>query len=144
MSDHQDQARLTVVGSIYHQRIDEEAFAVEIRYQRLLSDSSRYYQDEVRVEREWVEIPLGRVKSPGLIVVENREGLFVLTQPTTEQQEDMVNRVVEVGVWCEGEITPILTIHPTEQQPMSVHPGADYSIRCRHKGAKCLVTVFPR
>lgn len=90
--------RLTVVGTVYHQRPGEQPTAVPFQFTRSLEIDEQPYERHTTVsDFEWVKLDLGWLQGRvGTIVIANRDG-GSQTNPTDEERVQLKQRVLLVG-----------------------------------------------
>jgi hypothetical protein len=89
-------AHVLILETVYHRPDDDaQPTALESRYARPLAAGRAVERKEGEAAGTWQPLP---GTGGGLLVVVNREGRFVGTRPTAEEQAQMAARVLEVGV----------------------------------------------
>lgn len=146
MADEPDRtAKLTVVAQVSYRRGDGNPVAMALKYTRLCV-ADQAYRREVKIGPTWVALDLGWVPVASLVVVENKEGEFK-KNPSDEEREEADSRVVEFGVYREGEdpsrATPAVLLRPQEWRGLEFVEGARVAVRCRAGTAACVVSAFP-
>ncbi len=135
----EDVDRLSFVGQLVLLSNLDVPVAAEISFERLLKTKEEpYCRTRVTVGEEWTPVDMGWVKSPGMVVIKNRETKFGVV-PTPEQKEEAAGKVVELSFLPEGPAHII--IYPKETQPLSVARDGLW-MRCRHGTTTCSLEVF--
>jgi hypothetical protein len=96
---HKD--RITIVGHVVHQHWGDNAIGLNFRHSEMLDLQIQPFQRRFEIPPEGVKLEkmVGMMMEPGhvgLIVIENRTGRGMLTNPTEEQRQAMKTMVLSV------------------------------------------------
>lgn len=146
-------ASLVMIASTYFQDAGEEPTLVEHRQRRTLLTHEQPYQRRLLVEPgAWQPIDRGWIKAASLLIVRNLEGQSLRAVPTAEQQAQINERVVEIGVEvytpddpAQCAVVALLALVRPEM-PCSFEPAYLPSVRWRCAGkepVRVQITLFP-
>lgn len=143
-------ARLTIVESVYQQHGTVGIVAaVESRSNRWLKSDQRAFVDEFTTGNTWQTVSFGRLKSIGMIVIENLAGNQFTVVPTPEERERVAGLEIEVaflpkeGGYSGQDLQPTLRVQPGESSRFQVVEGMEIHLRCTRGEAPCLITTIP-
>jgi hypothetical protein len=147
--------RLVVVESVYHQRTGEQPIQVRpSRFERDLATAEQPFVREFRAEADWKPLETGWLDRAGTLVFHNLEGSGLTAIPTQEEREEILSRVVELGVaeredtgrrtqWSSPvEVVPFASVRPGESCRLEPVNLFRLRVRCR-PGARCVLTLLP-
>lgn len=150
--------RIAVVETVYHQAAGEQPTSVESRFQRWLEGNEqpcvrRCHDRENVATEDWKPLDAGWIRQAGMIVLTNDEGRFSQTIPTSQEHDEAIARVIEVGCYPVGEwdMSPetsivllacwlVLPGESLRAQPVNLK---SLRVRCRKGTAKFTLCVFP-
>lgn len=90
--------RVTVLDKVYHQVHGSNPEAIECKFSCDLETTEQLYKRHLQVTEEWQSLDCGWLKDKvGMLVIHNSEGRFLTVNPTTEQQNAVSKKVVEVA-----------------------------------------------
>jgi len=93
---------LTIIETVYHRPLGEEATAVETRLSRSLSVDEQVYERRCRVSESLEALDLGwfadHPESIGCIRIANDEGKFLQVNPTDKQREESAAKLLILSV----------------------------------------------
>jgi hypothetical protein len=140
--------RIIVVETIYFRPAAADGAglsAVDARFLRKLKTDEQPFIRHTNVGDQWVKFDCGWVEKPSMIVVENREGIWVQVNPTQEERSEVKKRIVEVcfAPRAKDEDRCDISIPPGEVLRFSPTDASMLMIRCRHGRAKIVVHAFP-
>lgn len=140
-------ARITVVHVLYHQSPERDAKGVESRFTRIISDDGQPYMRETRFEDQWSLLDTGWIKSPGIVVIENR-GTHFRVNPTEDEERRARAKSILVGVrpslFGDTDPTPFAVIPPGESLTLTPASDSTLFVRCAAGSVAGVIHAFPR
>lgn len=137
--------RTTVNLNVYHEQTGEPIFGVSKSFHFSCESQEQAYQRRITVSETPVALNLGWiVNSPGLLVIENREGTLAKTIPTEQERETLANQSVILQFCSSDQRTHGIEI--PAGQSFAVRPSLDapLSVYCVKGTAAILVTALAR
>jgi len=132
-----EQARLTVVETVYHQTIDEDPTEVDSRYSRLLKSDEQPFVRRCKATETPQGIPQECwLTKASMVTIRNLEGVYpgpVL--PSQEEKDEIAGLVIIVNdLWI---VPPGETFRGTPKDLSKV------TVSCLQGAARYLLNVFP-
>lgn len=91
------QERLTVVGVVHHQPVDQPPYSIPVRFSHGLTTKDEQPYERKRTATEtWEPLDCGWIEKSGYVVIINRETTAGDTNPTPERIKEIEARVLEV------------------------------------------------
>lgn len=129
--------RMTAALTIHHESLGENPVSVESRWWDLLETREQPYERRIVVTPEGVDMDFGHVQNPGMVVIQNRTGQGLQTNPSEEQKKD--NRlqilIIEPGGWI---------VRPGRAHVGDVSHCDKLRMRSLRGDLRITVVVFPR
>jgi hypothetical protein len=147
VSDISNVVRLGVVETVYLQRPGGQPVSVESRFSRRLLSDEQPYLRQFKVGPEWTLLDRGWLTECSCLVLSNEEGRFHQVQPTPEERDAALRKVVEVGVCFNDDMRDLIyrfaVVRPLESGRFEPADLAAIRIRCLDGPAKVSLTLFP-
>jgi hypothetical protein len=158
-------ARMTVVGTVFHQLPNERPFALPTKYEEKIESDETPYSRKMKLGTEWKPIDTGWFATPSVINTDTHESptsereeikcsLLCLSHdpvirqviPTSEEVEEESRIYVELGlISLDGSyITEFSSLRRGRDLRIPLPNLRDLRIRATSPGAKVTVTLFPR
>lgn len=142
---HNDRSRIGVVSLLYHQQPGVEPTSIDSRFSRWLESTEQPYLRKIVIKEEWSSLDLGWIGDKvGMLLVKNEEGHFQI-QPTDEQRQEMMARIVDITLVYHNVIIPepFAFIPPLESAQFAPYAAQNLRLRCRQGQAKITLAVMP-
>lgn len=152
-------SQIIVVEMLYHMPLEDQPTCTESRFSRWVMSDEQPYRRVCKVKEDWQGIDIGWLvdSGVGMLHIENTEGISLQTQLTEQEQSNLNNRILEVGIAVSEaqqrqrtmhdpvmlQISTFARIPPKESIRFTPLEGATYVIRCRHDTARCIITALP-
>lgn len=136
-----NQARITVIETIYFQSPDSQPIGTEDRTLITLDTDEQPYIRNLTIGPEWKRLDAGWLETASLIHLRNNEGTYLDKHPTEEERAEMNGRIVEIA----GDQTPpFALVRPGRSIRMEPYCLDSTFLRCCSGSAKCTLTIFPK
>jgi hypothetical protein len=138
-------ARITVVGQMVHTDESGGLSVAEDRYSRPCKDGKEQtYQRKIFIGPSWEKLNTGWVKEIGELHLQNREAKNWQNNPTPQELEEALSRIVQLGINVDSRHIAIATIRPGGRR-LALEPvsSEEFYVRCLNGTAECFLTVMP-
>lgn len=141
---HDDKARIGVVSLLYHQQPGVDPISIDSRFSRWLESTEQPYLRKITIKEEWTPLDLGWIGDKvGMLLIKNEEGHFQI-QPTEEQRQEVMARIVELAVESAAGIIVLWgLVRPLESIQFEPSNAQYLRLRCRKGQAKITLAVMP-
>lgn len=149
-----DNDRATVTINVHHEHYGEMPQSASYTFSRFLDTQEQPYQRRAQAQQAWGLLDTGWLgEAVGILCLENRAGLGLLTNPTDEEQDAIDAQVVELGVAAmvnDAEGKPVSGCVPFAQVPPGCStlfhacPGVRYYLRCLGASTRVNLFILPK
>lgn len=137
----QGKDRITVQMNVYHESFGNQPYQISTSYSASLETIEQPYHRRTVIGNEWTPLDLAHLSdNPGLIVIENRTGAMLHTNPTLEERMIIDLAVLEIDLGG----GPLLFVKPKRFQVLDIANPATIKMRSRQGECKIAWTIFPR
>lgn len=136
-------AILSLIVQMHHSPVGEDGTAHRAAADiGLLTDESCYCRT-ITVGKDWQPVTYAHLESCSCLVLENRYGQGLPTQPTLEERKAIADHRMEVCFTPDRFAKPVLSIPPKFGVPLMLDGDTAVYIRTNGEEAKIKVTVVP-
>jgi hypothetical protein len=139
----EDHPRFSIVETLYHQPAGEQPTSIASRYYRWLESDKPPYNRKYKIGETWETIDLGSLTKVAHISIYNLEGQFAGINPTHEQVEEALAKVVEVAYSDSDEPEGQWIVHPGENHRGTPVDPTMLKVKCRSGEATIRVVIIP-
>lgn len=137
--------RITVQLAMHYQQFGEEPVSGSASFSYQIEQSEDpAYQRWHRASEKWKPLETGWVRAVGYVLLENRAGKGLNTNPSPEQLEEFSKQVILVATDDPSQATKVSPLQIMPGHSMMLCPTGPLFIRCASGDVKFNVTVFPK
>ncbi len=137
----QSKNRETVVETVCHRVVGEEATSLETGYSRDLESDEQVYERRAVATEKWQPLDCGWLEgNVGLLIIRNEGGKSPQVNPTEAEKEELAKRVIEIAYPVSGR----WLIPPGASMRGYPIDASNLAIRCQHSTAKYRLFLIPK
>lgn len=138
--------RIVVVESVYHQQGTDSPTVVDCRFNRWLETEGSPFSYKGSVKDYWEVLPsiTGANSNYSMLVLKNTEGRFTGGQPTQQERDSVMSRILEIGLEVEpGRVVHFSRIPAGESARFCPSSFPILRLRSPNGPTRYLLTLFP-
>ena len=139
----QDKSVLTIVENVYYREPGEQPTMTELSHSRIIDGTGQVYERRLTATEEWQPLDCGWIEETSQLIIRNREGYFLQTNPTEEERKESDSKILEISFSPEME-NECWLVYPTESMRGVPKILAPLFIRSQSGKTRFTLVLYPK